>query len=81
MTASTGLSASCVSGTQQTSSANRSIWGSPSVATAITLRVAGPALHDVADQLVVDRDRVATATSGHSASSSEIGPCFSSPAA
>jgi hypothetical protein len=26
-------------------------------------------------------ERVATATSGHSASSSEIGPCFSSPAA
>ena len=27
------------------------------------------------------RDRVAIATSGHSASSSEIGPCLSSPAA
>ena len=55
MTARTGLSASCVSGTQQTSSAKRSIWLVALGRDRDHPGVAGAALHDVADQLVVDR--------------------------
>ena len=55
MTARTGLSASWVSGTQQTSSAKRSIWGVALGGHREDLGVPGAALHHVADELVVDR--------------------------
>ena len=81
MIASTGLSASIVSGTHRMSSAKSGIASSPSVATASTRASRARPSMTLLMSLSWSAERVAMATSGTSASSSEIGPCLSSPAA
>ena len=70
-----------MAGTQRMSSATARMRSSPSVATAMTRASRARPSMRLLTSLSWTAVRVATATRGTSASSSEMGPCFSSPAA